>query len=68
MRCLAEFADRDVNLTRIESRPRREGLGSYMFFVDLDGHAGAPAVAEAIEALRAHAAAVRVLGSFPTAP
>ena len=66
--CLAEFADRDVNLTRIESRPRREGLGSYMFFVDLDGHAGAPAVAEAIEALRAHAAAVRVLGSFPTGP
>ena len=68
VRCLAEFADRDVNLTRIESRPRREGLGSYMFFVDLDGHASAPAVAEAIEALRTHAAAVRVLGSFPTAP
>ena len=68
VRCLAEFADRDVNLTRIESRPRREGLGSYMFFVDLDGHAGAPAVAEAIEALRVHAAAVRVLGSFPTGP
>ena len=68
VRCLAEFADRDVNLTRIESRPRREGLGSYMFFVDLDGYSGAPAVAEAIEALRAHAAAVRVLGSFPTAP
>jgi prephenate dehydratase len=68
VRCLAEFADREVNLTRIESRPRREGLGSYMFFVDLDGYAGTPAVAEAIEALRAHAAAVRVLGSFPTAP
>jgi prephenate dehydratase len=68
VRCLAEFADREVNLTRIESRPRREGLGSYMFFVDLDGRADAPAVAEAIEALRDHAAAVRVLGSFPTAP
>ena len=68
VRCLAEFADREVNLTRIESRPRREGLGSYMFFVDLDGYAGTPAVAEAIEALRTHAAAVRVLGSFPTAP
>ncbi|MEA2287865.1 MAG: prephenate dehydratase [Solirubrobacteraceae bacterium] len=68
VRCLAEFADRGVNLTRIESRPRREGLGSYMFFVDLDGYTGTPAVAAAIEALRAHAAAVRVLGSFPTAP
>jgi prephenate dehydratase len=68
VRCLAEFADREVNLTRIVARPRREGLGSYMFFVDLDGSAGTPAVAEAIEALRAHAAAVRVLGSFPTGP
>jgi prephenate dehydratase len=68
VRCLAEFADRQVNLTRIESRPRREGLGSYMFFVDLDGRGDDPAVAEAIAALRAHAAAVRVLGSFPTAP
>jgi prephenate dehydratase len=68
VRCLAEFADRGVNLTRIESRPRREGLGAYMFFVDLDGRAAEPAVAEAIEALRAHAAAVRVLGSFPAAP
>ena len=68
VRCLAEFADREVNLTRIESRPRREGLGSYMFFVDLDGRDDDPAVAGAIAALRAHAAAVRVLGSFPTAP
>jgi prephenate dehydratase len=68
VRCLAEFADRGVNLTRIESRPRRSGLGAYMFFVDLDGRAGDPAVAEAIGALRAHAAAVRVLGSFPAAP
>ena len=68
VRCLAEFADRDVNLTRIESRPRREGLGSYMFFVDLDGRAGDRPVAEAIAALRTHAEAVRVLGSFPAAP
>jgi len=68
VRCLAEFADRGVNLTRIESRPRREGLGAYMFFVDLDGRASEPAVGDAIEALRAHAAAVRVLGSFPAAP
>ena len=35
--CLAEFATRDVNLTRIESRPRKQGLGRYMFFLDLEG-------------------------------
>ncbi len=39
VRCLAEFAERDVNLTRIESRPRRQRLGEYMFFLDLDGRA-----------------------------
>ena len=57
VRCLAEFADRDVNLTRIESRPRRQGLGTYMFFVDLNGRADDAAVAEAIGALRSHAEA-----------
>ena len=37
VRCLDEFARREINLTKIESRPRRERLGHYMFFVDLDG-------------------------------
>ena len=67
-RCLSEFADRDVNLTRIESRPRRLGLGHYMFFADLDGGAapgdGGPVTA-AIEALAGSAETVRVLGSYP---
>jgi len=62
---LTEFSARDVNLTRIESRPLRRGLGRYMFFVDLEGAAGAGAVAEAIGALRAKAENVRVLGSYP---
>jgi prephenate dehydratase len=67
VRCLAEFAEREVNLTRIESRPRRQRLGEYMFFLDLDGHMGDPAVADAVDGLRAHADVVRVLGSFPAA-
>ena len=67
VRCLSEFAFRGVNLTRIESRPLKEGLGSYMFFVDLEGAADAPGVAEAIDALRGHAERVRVLGSYPGA-
>ena len=54
-----------MNLTRIESRPLRRGLGRYMFFVDLDGPDDEPAVAEAIEALRGKAESVRVLGSYP---
>jgi prephenate dehydratase len=67
VRCLSEFAERDVNLTRIESRPRRQRLGEYMFFLDLDGAADDRPVASAIDALRGHADVVRVLGSFPAA-
>lgn len=64
---LTEFSDRDVNLTRIESRPRRFELGRYMFFVDIDGADTDLALAEAIGALRNKAENVRVLGSYPVA-
>ena len=62
---LLEFSRREINLIRIESRPRRQGLGSYMFFVDLEGRDSDPAVHEAIEGLRQKAESVRVLGSYP---
>jgi prephenate dehydratase len=62
---LTEFSSRAVNLTRIESRPLRRGLGRYMFFVDLEGAGSEPRVAEAIEALRGKAERVRLLGSYP---
>jgi prephenate dehydratase len=62
---LTEFSSRDVNLTRIESRPRRMELGRYMFFLDIEGGGSQPAVAEAIEGLRTKAESVRVLGSYP---
>jgi prephenate dehydratase len=65
--CLSDFAARSVNLTRIESRPRRRGLGSYMFFTDLEGRDSDPDVAAALQALRAHVEVLRVLGSFPIA-
>ena len=65
--CLSEFAERDVNLTRIESRPRKLGLGNYMFFADLEGRDTEPQVAEAITGLRAHVETLRVLGSYPAA-
>ena len=65
--CLSAFADRGVNLTRIESRPRRQGLGSYMFFVDMEGRGDDPHVQEGLTAVRRHAEVVRVIGSFPAA-
>jgi prephenate dehydratase len=64
---LQEFSSRAVNLTRIESRPLRSGLGRYMFFCDLEGSTQDRVVDEAIEALRTKAASVRILGSYPAA-
>jgi prephenate dehydratase len=64
MRCLGELADRGISLTRIESRPRRIGLGHYMFFADFEGAAETAEVAAAIDGLRARCEEVRVLGSY----
>jgi len=61
---LSEFSSRGINLTRIESRPLRRGLGRYMFFCDLEGAETEPPVAEAITSLRRKAESVRVLGSY----
>jgi|HubBroStandDraft_2_1064218.scaffolds.fasta_scaffold22349_3 prephenate dehydratase len=67
VRCLDEFARRDINLTKIESRPRRERLGNYMFFADLTGRAEETPVADAIASVRALSAEVRLLGSYRAA-
>jgi prephenate dehydratase len=67
VRCLSEFAFRGVNLTRIESRPRKQGLGRYMFFIDLEGREVDRSVADAIVALNGQTERVRVLGSYPAA-
>ncbi|MGB2811025.1 MAG: prephenate dehydratase [Mycobacterium sp.] len=61
-----EFGIRDIDLTRIESRPTRTGLGTYVFFLDCVGHIDDSAVAEALKALYRRCADVRYLGSWPT--
>jgi prephenate dehydratase len=62
---LREFSDREINLTRIESRPMRQGLGRYMFFCDLEGAETDSSVSAAITGLRSKAESVRILGSYP---
>jgi prephenate dehydratase len=64
---LRELADRGVNLTKIESRPRRVRLGHYMFFADLDGAADDPAVGAALGALAQRVETLRVIGSYAAA-
>jgi prephenate dehydratase len=62
---LQEFSSRGINLSRIESRPLRQGLGRYMFFCDLEGSTSDPAISEALASLRSKAESVRILGSYP---
>jgi prephenate dehydratase len=67
LRCLEEFAGRDINLTKIESRPLRERMGSYMFFIDSAGRASEPELTDAIAGLGTLCEEVRVLGSYRVA-
>ncbi|MFV8381473.1 prephenate dehydratase [Corynebacterium hindlerae] len=67
VRALNEFAVRGVDLTRIESRPTREGLGTYRFYADIAGHIDDIPVAEALRALYLHAEHMHYLGSWPAA-
>ena len=64
---LACFADHGVNMTRIESRPARQGMWEYVFFVDILGHADDDGVARALSELQDKAAMMKLLGSYPQA-
>ena len=62
---LTELAVRGINLSRIESRPTGEQLGTYVFFLDCTGHVNEPRLGEALQGLRRICAEVRYLGSYP---
>ncbi|MDO4502915.1 MAG: prephenate dehydratase [Coriobacteriia bacterium] len=62
---LEEFAYANVNLTMLQSRPTKQGLGDYMFLVDIEGHVNEPAVQTALNCLRLKLREVKVLGCYP---
>lgn len=62
---LHEFADRRINLTKIESRPSREELGIYIFLIDMEGHRTDAPVGEALAAVQRKASFFRIMGSYP---
>lgn len=64
-RVLAPFHQHNIDLTRVETRPSQAGVWNYVFFVDFVGHEQDPVVAQVLEEIRAHAADLKVLGSFP---
>jgi prephenate dehydratase len=65
MQILTEFAVRGINLSTIQSRPTGDGLGSYFFFIDCEGHIDDARVGEAMMGMRRVCAEVRFLGSYP---
>jgi len=64
---LRPFADRAINLLKIESRPTGKGMGSYIFLLDFEGHIDAPNVKEAINELQKHTTTFKVFGTYPRA-
>ncbi len=61
---LRVFAEREVNLTKIESRPAKRSLGEYIFYIDFDGGGADPIIVSALDALQPHIRRVKVLGSY----
>jgi len=66
-RLLSPFAEQGISMTRIESRPSRQGVWDYVFFVDICGHREDPRVGAAIDAMKRAANLCKVLGSYPEA-
>ncbi len=65
--CLGEFAERDINLAKLESRPRRNRPWEYVFYLDFMGHWQEPDCSAAVLGLLNRAAFVKMLGSYPAA-
>ena len=64
---LGQFSARGLNLTKIESRPTKRGLGQYCFIIDLEGHVDDEVVADCLRDLHAGLAGLKFLGSYPAA-
>jgi prephenate dehydratase len=62
---LGQFAARNINLTKLESRPTKQSLGDYCFVIDLSGHIGDEVIADCLRDLHASLAGVKFLGSYP---
>jgi prephenate dehydratase len=64
---LGEFADKGIDLTKIESRPTKKVLGDYLFHIDLKGHIEDRIVKETLERVRSKVGMLKILGSYPAA-
>ncbi len=65
---VSELADKNLQMTKVESRPTKGWLGDYVFLIDLEGHRQDPPVAEALDKVREMTAMLKVFGSYPRFP
>lgn len=65
LQILQEFANRYINLTKIESRPSKKGLGDYVFFIDMEGKKEDPQIESALKCLECKLQRIKLLGSYP---
>lgn len=64
-RALKAFAERHINLTKLESRPAKRSLGDYIFLADMEGHPTDPVIREALDEVQTECAFFKVLGAYP---
>ena len=67
-RILTEFADEQIQLTKIESRPTKSLLGDYVILIDLEGHRLDPRIAAVLDRVRERASMLKIFGSYPRFP
>ncbi|MCX6004813.1 MAG: ACT domain-containing protein, partial [Chloroflexi bacterium] len=64
---IKEFADREVNLTKVETRPTRKTPWEYHFYIDFEGHRQDPVISEALDRVEKACLFLKILGSYPRA-
>ena len=64
---LGDFADKNINLTKIESRPTKQKLGEYHFYLDFEGHRTEKHCKEALERIKDKTLFIKILGSYKAA-
>ena len=62
---MGEFASRNINLAKVESRPNKETLGRYIFLMDLEGHRTEPHLSDALQKVNENTSFMKILGSYP---
>jgi prephenate dehydratase len=64
---LGEFANKNIDLTKIESRPTKKALGDYVFYIDIKGHINDKMIKDTISRIKGKVGMLKILGSYPAA-